>query len=270
MDSADHRSHELKREMEELLGALAVARRETIGHRECEVAVVAALEKLRMEVDQDGSRVAQAAGALATEGAATVKLKSALEAEQSQRDKAEAVARTSSEAAVAHLNQLQLLHEEKDGTVLPSCSVFIFLLVSVSLTSGLCLCSAALAGHLSETEAALQRATEERQALGAVAGAAAQRLQAPLQPGSSLTEQFDAVLMSWCEWTRRAVRFGVRTSISVLATHYGDLDFPLVSTGHIPGYTAEELAEIRVVIDPSTDALAAQYKEEALPGEGEN
>lgn len=62
------------------------------------------------------------------------------------------------------------------------------------------------------------------------------------------------------------MRFGVCTSFAVPATHYRDVDFPLVSTGYVPGYSAEELDEIRAVTNASTDALAAQYEEEVLPG----
>lgn len=46
VDSTDHLSCELKKEVEELLGALSAARRETIGHRERGDAAVAALDKL--------------------------------------------------------------------------------------------------------------------------------------------------------------------------------------------------------------------------------
>lgn len=76
VESAGHLSRELQKEMEGLLGALSVARRETISHREHEQVAITALATLR----------------------------------------AEARARTSSEAAVAHLGQLQRLREERDRT----------------------------------------------------------------------------------------------------------------------------------------------------------
>lgn len=57
----------------------------------------------------------------------------------------------------------------------------------------------------------------------------------------------------------------MRTSFSVLATHYCNVDFPLVSTGNILGYSAEELIEIRTKTDAAADAVAVQYEEEAIP-----
>lgn len=64
------------------------------------------------------------------------------------------------------------------------------------------------------------------------------------------------------------MHFGVHTSYAVLATRCRDIDFPLVSTSYVPGYSAEELAEIRATTDAATDVLATQYEEEVLPGEG--
>lgn len=109
----------------------SAAQWETIGHHEREQAAITALATLRAEVDRDGSRAAEAvsalaavrrerdeAKALASEGAAAVgRLELALVTEQSEREKAEAAARTSSEATVAHLGQLQRLREERYGTV---------------------------------------------------------------------------------------------------------------------------------------------------------
>lgn len=44
----------------------------------------------------------------------------------------------------------------------------------------------------------------------------------------------------------------------------------MVSTGFVPGYSNEEIAEIRAETEPFMDALAARYEEEALPREWEN
>lgn len=38
----------------------------------------------------------------------------------------------------------------------------------------------------------------------------------------------------------------------------------------VSGYSNEELVQIRAATDPSVDALAARYEEEALPEGGEN
>lgn len=97
-----------------------------------------------------------------------------------------------------------------------------------------------------------------------------QQLQAPVQPEAPLLERLGAVFAVGREWIRRGVLFGVCTSFAVLTTHYHDVNFLLVSTGFVPGYTAEELTEICATTDAPADALAAQYEEEGLPEEGEN
>lgn len=93
--------------MEGLLGALSVARGETIGHREREQAGVAALTTLRTEVHRDALRPAQVAGALA--------------AVRRERDEAKALA--SDGATAVHrlvvalaAERSQRLREERDGT----------------------------------------------------------------------------------------------------------------------------------------------------------
>lgn len=127
-----------------------------------------------------------------------------------------------------------------------------------------------MATRLAEAEAPLQGAKEERQALGTAVGLAAQQLQVHAQPEAPLVERLGTVFTAGHEWIKRGVHVGVRSSFAVLATHYRDIDFPLVSTGFVPGYTAEELAEIRTNTEAPADDLAAQFEEEALPDEGEN
>lgn len=140
VESANHLLHELKKEMDGLLDALPVALKENLAQRELEQAAVAAYHKLRSTINQDRSRAAQVERAatvmrkewdeakiLAAEGAAAIrKLESALEAERLQREKVEAAARTSSEVAVAHLNQLRQLRDEKSGQALICLRVLTF------------------------------------------------------------------------------------------------------------------------------------------------
>lgn len=73
------------------------------------------------------------------------------------------------------------------------------------------------------------------------------------------------------QWIKRALRSGVRSAFSVLATHYENLAFEMVSNmGFVVGYSDEELEVIRAVTRPAIDILEEKLEEEVLPKEGEN
>lgn len=134
----------------------------------------------------------------------------------------------------------------------------------------ICRVLAVLEGRLAVAEGALQGANEERQVLGIAIGTAAQRYQAQVPPEAPLSEQLGSVLTASREWIPRAVHFSVHTAFSIFVTHYEDVDFPVVSTGFVLGYSEEKLAQIRAATGPPADVLAVRYEEEALPKEGEN
>lgn len=128
-----------------------------------------------------------------------------------------------------------------------------------------CLCAA-----LAETEGAIRKEVEERETLQVIIGRADRELEAELRPNATLAEQLGILMTVGHEWIRRALRFGVRTAFSVFAAHYQDLSFEAVSAGFVPGYTEEELEEIRAGTYPPADALVERHKEEVLPKEKED